>query len=243
MQKVLIVDPSEDWQIILAQALGRDYQVECCADGNRALQLLRDFRPDVLILELMLTGTDGVGVLQAASNEKLLPATLVTGRYFSDFLLNTLGRYAVDYVSQKPCSVGSLVDRVHELAALAEPKQIRPASPGDLVANALLSLGVIPSQSGFHYLREGILLKARDPRVQLTKHLYPAIGEPCGVNGAAVEKAIRTAISSAYRRRNDAVWRIYFTPDPDGQIPKPTAGQFITRLAEALLQQERMKTG
>ena len=47
---------------------------------------------------------------------------------------------------------------------------------------------------------------------------------------AELEKAIRNAIEQAWQRRNDRIWRMYFSPAPDGSIPRPTNGQLLHTL-------------
>ena len=78
-----------------------------------------------------------------------------------------------------------------------------------------------------------------DPGQQLTKSLYPAIAEVYGTSPENVEKSLRTTVTTAWQKRRDNVWRAYFPPAPGGQIPKPTAGQFLKRLADVLLCADR----
>ena len=63
MRKVLIADASEQWRESLEKALGQDYCVRTSPDGPRTLELVEQFEPDVLVMDLMLSGTDGLSVL------------------------------------------------------------------------------------------------------------------------------------------------------------------------------------
>ena len=78
------------------------------------------------------------------------------------------------------------------------------------------------------------ILLLQDPTLQVTKEVYPAIAKEYGTSNLAVEKAIRAVIEVAWENRNDSLWRQYFPLAPTGQIPRPTAGQFLTRLADAV---------
>ena len=85
---------------------------------------------------------------------------------------------------------------------------------------------------GYSCVREGILLTIQNPDQRITKELYPAVAAICGGNALRVERAIRSAIESAWMNRDDRVWRMYFPPDATGQIPRPTNSEFISRLAD-----------
>lgn len=234
MQRILIADAAGSWRAMLEQALKEQYQLCSCHDGHQALVLTEQFRPDVLILDLMLSGLDGLSVLKALQSRPEKPRIIVTGRHFSDFINAALDQYQVDSVILKPCAVQSILERVSEM--LAQDTLLLPASldPYDQITSLLVQLGIRTSQQGFRFLRWGILRMMEDPTQQLTKSLYPAIAAEFGSTRENVEKALRTAITQAWRNRRDEVWRWYFPPAPSGQIPKPTAGQFLKRLADVV---------
>ena len=72
------------------------------------------------------------------------------------------------------------------------------------------------------------------PGQQLTKRLYPDIATIFKTSPNNVEKALRTTVTTAWMNRRDEVWRAYFPLAPGGQIPKPTAGQFLLRMTDAV---------
>lgn len=234
MHKVLIADASEDWREQLERMLGEEYQVRASADGHQVLQMLTAFRPDVLVLDLMLQGTDGLSVIRALHDSGSLPRIIVTGRYFSNFVTGALERYQVDSVMLKPCSVRSVAERVGEL--LAEETEAMPVcqDPYDYITGLLVSLSAPTSQQGFRLLRRGIQSLMDNPNQQLTKHLYQDLAREFSTSATNVEKALRTTVTAAWNRRRDDVWRLYFPPAPSGQIPKPTAGQFLIRLSDVV---------
>lgn len=234
MRKVLIVDAAAQWREILTRALGDEYQVRSCPDGLQALELVEQYEPDVLVMDLMLSGTDGLSVLKSVADRRPRPRVIVTGRYFSNYITSALDRYQVDYVAMKPCSVASITDQVAELMTMTSPEPVTAQDPFDHVTALLVSLGARTSQQGFRFLRTGILLLMEDPHQQLTKSLYPAIGKEHNTTGTNVEKAIRTAIYTAWLHRREEVWRQYFPLAPNGQLPKPTSGQFLARMVDTV---------
>jgi two-component system response regulator (stage 0 sporulation protein A) len=75
---------------------------------------------------------------------------------------------------------------------------------------------------------------AAEPDLAITKELYPEVAAVCGGDWKHVERTIRSAITAAWKKRDEEVWQQYFPPEPDGTFRKPTNGDFITRMAEAL---------
>ena len=241
MRKVLIADASEQWRELLERALGEGYHVRTSPDGLRTLALAEEFEPDVLVMDLMLSGTDGLSVLKALEGRPNRPRIIVTGRYFSNFITNALERYQVDDMILKPCAVQTITDRVAEVLELEEDEGVQSQDPYDYITALLVNLGAPTSQQGFRFLRTGILLLMEDPGQQLTKSLYPAIAAQYGTSNINVEKGLRTTVTTAWLGRRDNVWRAYFPPAPNGQIPKPTAGQFMSRLTDAVLSVNRKR--
>lgn len=239
MHKILIADSSEQWRELLEHAMGTQYHVRTSPDGTKTLLLAAQFEPDVLVLDLMLAGTDALGVLKALDGSPTRPRVIVTGRYFSDFITNALERYQVDDLILKPCAVQSITERVAEILAQVEGEAVRLPDPEDHITGLLVNLGAPTSQQGFRFLRRGVMLMMADPGQQLTKVLYPSLAAEFGTSPANVEKALRTTVTTAWTRRRDEVWRSYFPLAPSGQIPRPTVGQFLSRLADAAMSSQR----
>lgn len=233
MHKILVADASEQWREILAKKLGPEYEVSGCADGLQAQELVRRMEPDVLVLDLMLAGADGLSVVKALREQPKCPRIIVTGRYFSNFTSAALERYQVDSIMLKPCTPQSIADRVEELLFQEECAAVH-RDPFDYITTLLVTMGVRTSQQGFRFLRLGMLMMLEDPGQQLTKQLYPAIAREFKTSANNVEKAMRTTVTTAWMNRRDEVWRIYFSLAPGGQIPKPTTGQFLIRMTDAV---------
>lgn len=95
----------------------------------------------------------------------------------------------------------------------------------------LYKLGVRPNLGGYRYLTYGIQLVEEKPeRLQyVTKELYPEIARQYNTNWMSVERAIRTAITSCWKRGNRELLDEmvgYRLED------KPTASEFIAIVAE-----------
>jgi len=69
--KVLVVDDDEYVTSVVERALRRDgYRMATAADGERGLQLLREWRPDAAILDIVMPGLDGLALCRRARSER-----------------------------------------------------------------------------------------------------------------------------------------------------------------------------
>ena len=114
--KVLVVDDEESILRLASYSLEREgYEALTAADGNEALATIEAERPDLVILDLMLPGVDGIEVcrrLRLAGNH--VPIIMLTAR--DDEIDKVLGLQlgADDYVT-KPFSPRELVARVYSV--------------------------------------------------------------------------------------------------------------------------------
>lgn len=233
--KLLIADDGDEFRQALTEALSKSYVVRSCRSGNQALEMMRSFRPDILVTDLMLSELDGLTMLQLATEAGIRPKTLVTASHFSPYIQATLERLQVDYTMRKPCSIQAVVCRVADFAA--ELVTLPPTSydPEDLVTNVLLRLGMGAHLDGFRYLVTAIPLYSHDRNQAITKELYVAVAEVHNKDPRQVERSIRSAIDGAWKRRTDKIWAEYFTPGPDGSVPRPSNGRFIGQLTLLLV--------
>ena len=232
--KLLIAESNEELRQALQQLLQETHNIRTCSSGDQALELLRTFCPDVVYMDVMLPKIDGLAVLQAAAQEGIRPISLVSIVFDSSYIHHVLDRLQVGYVVRKPCAPKAIAGHLIDLSRSAAD-----VSQGLYDTNqVLLQLGLGAHRDGYQYLVEALPLFARNPQQALTKELYPAVGKVFGKSGALVERSMRSAIHGAWLQRNEAVWRRYFTPTPDGSIPRPTNAQMLHTLLRVLSQQE-----
>lgn len=242
MQKIFIADYSQDLLFLLSGALRARYAVHTFDDGAQLLTQLREIRPDVLVLDLLLTQVNGLGVLKVIQEEQLCSAVVVVSRFISDYILDMLKQYPVVFVAMKPYSLESIIDQIDDLCAGLAGAPEAQIDPHCVVSGILLALNIPTHKKGFRYCRESILMMADNPSLQLTKEVYPTLAKEYSTSSAAVEKAIRAAVDSGWENRNDHVWQQYFLPAPNGMIPRPTNTQFLTRLTDAVAIERRGHT-
>lgn len=238
-RKLLLAEGNEELALALEDGLRGLYTLRTCRDGQTALQLMHAFKPDILVLDLMLPGLDGISLLQNITDAHLEPMVLTTSRYYNEYMLDAMSRYGVGYVIVKPCDVRATIARIGDLTSrISQPKPTRP-DPNNYVSNLLLQFRARAKLKGFRYLREAIVLMAEDPEQAITKELYTKVASLFNTGYKQVERCIRTAIEEAWEVRDEHLWRMYFSPGPDGILERPSNAEFICRLADCLNYSER----
>jgi DNA-binding response OmpR family regulator len=119
--KVLVVDDEPMIREIVVGYLERDgFTTLEAADGNRARELLESDPPDLVVLDLMLPGTDGLELCRWIRSRSRLPVIMLTARGEEADRIVGLELGADDYVT-KPFSPRELAARVRTVLRRAEP--------------------------------------------------------------------------------------------------------------------------
>ena len=111
-KRVLVVDDDVKTVELVKMYLRRDgYDVLTAFEGIEALRLAREARPDLLVLDLMLPGIDGLTICRTLRAESDVPIIMLTARTTEEDRLKGLDMGADDYVT-KPFSPKELAARV-----------------------------------------------------------------------------------------------------------------------------------
>jgi len=111
-KRVLVVDDDAKTVELVKLYLNRDgYRVLTAYDGIEALRLARESHPDLIVLDLMLPGIDGLEVCRTLRAESDVPIIMLTARTTEQDRLTGLDLGADDYVT-KPFSPKELAARV-----------------------------------------------------------------------------------------------------------------------------------
>ncbi|MFH1958138.1 MAG: response regulator, partial [bacterium] len=118
MAKILVVDDDTKIQMVVKIMLQKSgYEVRCVSSGLEAFQALAEYRPDLILLDVMMPGMDGYEVcrkLKADEKAKTIPVIMLTalgmGEDFEKALQNGADWYIV-----KPFNSRQLLSRVASL--------------------------------------------------------------------------------------------------------------------------------
>lgn len=114
-ESILVVDDEEEIQELVRYNLAKDgYQVACAGSGEAALARVRAGRPDLVVLDLMLPGLDGLEIcrrLKAEPGTRSIPIVMLTAKGEESDIVAGLELGADDYVT-KPFSPRVLLARI-----------------------------------------------------------------------------------------------------------------------------------
>jgi len=135
-KRVLVVDDDAKTVELVELYLNRDgYKVLTAYDGVEALRLARESHPDLIVLDLMLPGMDGLEVCRTLRDESDVPIIMLTAKTTDEDKLTGLGLGADDYVT-KPFSPKELAARVRAvLRRLPGERGPTEVKHGKLVVN------------------------------------------------------------------------------------------------------------
>jgi len=241
---VIIADNSEEFCSTLSAALQQagGFQVLGTAgDGEQAIRMVSERRPDVLVLDMMLPKRDGIGVLRAVSALEKRPVTLATSGFITDYVSGAAANLGVRYLMLKPCDTGAVVERLEEIRGGENPRRSsnhRPDKTGieTLVTGIIHEIGVPAHIKGYQYLREAIIIAVNDMDVinAITKVLYPQVAKTFQTTPSRVERAIRHAIEVAWDRGDLDTLQRFFGYTVSNTKGKPTNSEFIALIADKL---------
>lgn len=138
MAHILIIEDDTKTANLLRLYLHQDgFRVSIASDGVSGLKLARSLGPDLIVLDLMLPGMDGIDICRTVRAESSVPIIILTARSTEDEVLRGLELGADDYIS-KPFSPREVVARVRTVlrrAATGSENLPRELQYGDLYIN------------------------------------------------------------------------------------------------------------
>ena len=241
---VFIADSAEEFCASLSAALSRCdgfHVVGTANDGEQALRMIEQRKPDLLVLDLMLAKKDGLTVLKGLSAGDHRPVTLATSVFVTEYVSAAAANLGVRYLMLKPCDMTALVERLEEMRGgetlrFPDKRRSDKNSIESMVTNIIHEIGVPAHIKGYQYLREAIIIAVNDMDVinAITKVLYPQVAKTFQTTPSRVERAIRHAIEVAWDRGDLDTLQRFFGYTVSNTKGKPTNSEFIALIADKL---------
>lgn len=251
--KILIADENAaSRQSLMSELRRAGYaSVELAANGEEALHKIDRFHPDVAIIDVWLSGIDGIGVLR--NSRKLnfgsdkVPAFIVVSMVSNQSVFIEAANAGADLCLLKPYNTDSLCNHIDSLAQSRATEGTADAMTGapDIetqVTKIIHQIGVPAHIKGYQYLRTAILLTVKDSDIinSVTKILYPSVAKKYQTTTSRVERAIRHAIEVAWDRGDVDTLNSYFGYTIQNNRGKPTNSEFIAMIADNLRLQYKL---
>lgn len=232
--RALVADSSPQFREAVCALLGEAWEVESCADGQQALQLLRQNPMEVLVLDLMLPGLDGISLLRSLRGTLPWPTVLALTPFSSPYVINAVTELEVAYLMRKPCPPRAVAEHLTALCGCRLQPLGSPPDPREQIGDLLHALHVPAKLHGFAFLQEAVVLALESADRPMMKVLYPQVGKPFHATMNQVERDIRSAVQAAWLHREAPAWQQLFPASPSGHRSRPTNAEFILRLADVI---------
>src|SRR3954447_8958464 len=123
--RILVVEDNRSiTRFVELELKHRNFGVRCAYDGQEALEQLEKFRPELIVLDIMLPKIDGVGVLNGIRQRgSRVPVIMLTARDTTLDKVHSLDHGADDYLT-KPFEIEELIARIRALLRRAEGGEI-----------------------------------------------------------------------------------------------------------------------
>lgn len=248
--RIFIADDNAEFVSILTNYLANQDDMEIVGtanDGMEAVQKIKDLKPDVALLDVIMLHLDGIGVLEKLNEQKIeLPICIMLSGVGQDKITSRAISLGAQYYIVKPFELEMLVKRIRELTEVKLPTEITYAGFGNMnkkqesleekVTNIIHEVGVPAHIKGYQYLRDGIIMAVEDVEVinQITKQLYPDLAKKHHTTASRVERAIRHAIEVAWGRGQIDIVESIFGYTVNANKGKPTNSEFIAMISDKL---------
>ena len=253
---VIIADDNQKMTKMLTERMSLENDINVAAitgDGKEALRLVKELKPDVVILDTILPSLDGLAILEQMDMEdKKQSSVIMLSAMGQDALTEEAFSLGARYFLLKPFDVESLLHKIRQCKKednrehFIEEKESRQERKPTLtlemiVTNIIHEIGVPAHIKGYQYLRDSILMAVYDMDIlnSITKQLYPAIALRNHTTASRVERAIRHAIEVAWSRgKMDTIDELFGYTVNAGK-GKPTNSEFIALIADKIRLEHR----
>ncbi len=265
--KVVIVEDNPLMRSMLEEMLGQEDGLRVIGkadNGEDAVRMIEDIRPDIVLLDLVMPKMDGISVVEQVKEQAKregslpkLPAFIVLSAVGGEQMTEDAFRAGANYYMMKPFNRDILMNKIRHVGKLPSARSAgRVMTPPRMkeaerisreeyirehletdITKMLHELGIPAHIKGYQYLRDAISLSVQDKEMMssVTKILYPAIAKRNQTTASRVERAIRHAIEVAWGRgKLETIDELFGYTISTGK-GKPTNSEFIALISDKLL--------
>lgn len=262
---LVIIDDSQQMKEMITQKFNEQngfVVLEHVTNGEKAVEVVKDKNPDVVLLDLVVSGRDGMSILEdlhaLKSESKVIVVTALTG----DGFVCSAMQNGASYYMLKPCTADDVERRIKDIMQEHKPLNEQQEHINSIVAryknegvvslpsvtskiksldekisNIFITVGIPAHIKGYQFLREAIKMAVDTPEIvnSITKKLYPNIATRFCTTPSKVERAIRHAIEVAWNRGKIENINSVFGLQVYNANEKPTNGEFIALVADKMI--------
>lgn len=257
---ILIADDNSDFKTLCAEVLNDEKTqiIGTVENGLEAVAKIKELRPQIVLLDMILPGLDGLGVMKQIKDQMpdRFPKFIVYSLVRNEFITREAINSGAAYFLLKPFDLGVLKERIESIASepapykfeatdkmfritMAPPEETKKNGEEELesqVTHIIHEIGIPAHIKGYQYLRYAIIMSMKDMEMinSVTKILYPTVAKKFNTTSSRVERAIRHAIEVAWDRGDIDVLDAIFGYTVHNNKGKPTNSEFIAMIADKL---------
>lgn len=243
MKNLKIILADEDSQLI--DSLDKNFMrvgyevIATTKNGDELIELINKHQPDLVVMDIVLEGSDGFKVLEKVNSTKT--KIIIQSSLSIDGFINKAISLGASYYCIKPFDFETLHDRINDImsqnSAGGKVYNGKSNQIEEKITNIFITVGIPAHIKGYQFLREAIKLAIANPEIinSITKKLYPTIAEKYSTSASKVERAIRHAIEVAWNRGKIENINNLFGIKVYSSNEKPTNGEFIALVADKML--------
>lgn len=251
---VAIADDNEETLKVLKEMLSKEEDlnfVGAANNGEGAYSLIKEKKPDVMLMDLVMPKMDAISVMERISEDKEIktpPDFIILSAIGQESVMEIAMNFGAKYYMMKPFDQKMVVNRIRNIK---KPQAIlkktgtygRSQKEKELeqnleeeVTDIIHEIGVPAHIKGYQYLRDAIIMSVNDLEMlgSITKILYPTIAKKHQTTSSRVERAIRHAIEVAWSRgKMDTIDALFGYTVNNGK-GKPTNSEFIALITDKI---------
>lgn len=263
---VVAADDNEGILELIDTVLSNEADLKLVGKANNgvdAVKVIRETKPDVVLLDVIMPKLDGLGVLEELSKDTSMdvkPNYIMLSAVGKDNITENAFSLGAEYYMIKPFDINTLLRKIRECkndrmkrgfgmtrsqnSSYAAPEAVLEKANTEVtdqmlemeITGIIHEIGVPAHIKGYQYIRDAILMSIRDREMinSITKILYPTISKKYQTTPSRVERAIRHSIEVAWNRGNPDVIEDYFGYTVSDGKGKPTNSEFIALIADKL---------
>ena len=252
---IAIADDNALMVQLLDQIVSSDEELRVvgkAGNGEELIDIIREKKPDVVLMDIIMPKLDGLAVLDRVNHEPEMkkPAFIVISAVGQEKTTEDAFELGADYYILKAFDRDTVLKRIKRARVKRPgfPVKIKAAETNvnekeylernleTDVTNIIHEVGVPAHIKGYQYLRDAIIMSVTDMEMlnSITKILYPTIAKQHQTTPSRVERAIRHAIEVAWSRGKMDTIEELFGYTVSGGKGKPTNSEFIALIADKI---------
>ena len=237
-KSILVIDDN----VILSNQIAEKIRIEkeyivagVAHNGKDGLEIIKEKKPDIIILDMIMPYLDGIGVLDLIydlyDEDKKTPIIIAATAIGKDIALEKLRGYELNSFIQKPFRLDELMDaikRSSKLSIVYEDLESIAYKVGFIVRE----IGIVSNLRGYNFLIDAVeyMVCHMDQHVNFCTEIYIPIGKKYDTSSANVEKSISRLIDNSLEKEKFKDFNKVYKNKMKKN--KPTNKEFVKILAE-----------